>query len=138
VREDAVKDYDMMVVDTRAVLAEYIAMTLFVVMGCGTACANGASDGSTRLVVAFAFGMAILVLAYSIGHHSGGHINCAVTLTLVLGGKVPWYQGLFNFIAQMLGSLSGAVILMGIFPCEDDMTTTLGTNIANPGYGTSQ
>jgi glycerol uptake facilitator-like aquaporin len=32
--------------------------------------------------------MAILVLAYSIGHHSGGHINCAVTFSLVLGGQV--------------------------------------------------
>ena len=39
-------------------------------------------------MVAFAFGMAIMVLAYTIGHHSGGQINCAVTLSLVLGGQV--------------------------------------------------
>ncbi|CAE8698267.1 unnamed protein product [Polarella glacialis] len=126
------------VVDTRALLAEFVAMTLFVIMGCGTACANGAFDGATRLIVAFAFGLGILVLAYSIGHHSGGHINCAVTLSLFLGGKVSLFQAIFNFLAQMLGSISGAVILMGIFPCEDDMTTNLGSNIANPGYAWHQ
>jgi len=123
------------VVDTKAVFAEFVAMTLFIVIGCGTACSNGASNGSTRLVVAFAFGMAIMVLAYSIGHHSGGHINGAVTLSLVLGGNVPWFQGIANVLAQLLGSILGTCILMIIFPCELDMTTTLGTNVIAPGYG---
>ncbi|CAK9079061.1 unnamed protein product [Durusdinium trenchii] len=75
------------VIDMKAVIAELIAMTLFVIIGCGTACANGAGNASQRLVVALAFGMGILVLAYSVGHHSGGQINCAVTLSLVLGGQ---------------------------------------------------
>lgn len=122
------------VIDVKAVVAEFVAMTVFVIIGCGTACSNGASDGQTRIIVAFAFGMAIMVLAYSIGHHSGGHINCAVTLSLVLGGQVPWRQGVFNFFGQMLGSIAGATILCAIFPCESDMTTTLGTNIVNPMY----
>ncbi|CAE7927010.1 AQP1, partial [Symbiodinium sp. KB8] len=87
------------VVDMKAVAAECIAMTLFVVIGCGAACANGAGDSPSRLIVALAFGMGILVLAYSVGHHSGGQINCAVTLSLVLGSQVPWYQGLANLLA---------------------------------------
>lgn len=120
-----------LVVDMRAVAAEFVAMILFVVIGCGIACSNGASDGATRLVVAFGFGMGILVLAYSIGDHSGGHINCAVTFSLVLGGKVPWQQGIANVLAQCVGSILGACILCLIFPCEGDMTQTLGTNIVN-------
>jgi len=119
------------VIDTKAVAAELVAMTLFVIIGCGVACGNGAFDGETRLVVAFAFGMAILVLAYAIGHHSGGHINCAVTFSLVLGGQVPWYQGLANLLAQLLGSVLGACFLCIVFPCEGDMTKSLGTNIVN-------
>mmetsp|Transcript_14310 Transcript_14310/g.48935 ORF Transcript_14310/g.48935 Transcript_14310/m.48935 type:complete len:206 (+) Transcript_14310:271-888(+) len=86
-------------------------------------------------MVASAFGMGILVLAYATGHHSGGQINCAVTLSLVLGGQVPWFQGLANFIAQMLGSVLGAIILTWIFPCEMDMTNSLGTNVVNPAFG---
>jgi len=123
------------VVDMKAVTAEFIAMTLFVIIGCGVACGNGASDGETRLLVAFAFGMGILVLAYSIGPHSGGQINCAVTFSLVLGGQVPWYQGLCNLIAQLLGSVLGAGILAILFPCEYDLTASLGTNIVNPNFG---
>eukprot|EP00928_Gymnodinium_smaydae_P093956 TRINITY_DN7835_c0_g2_i1.p1 TRINITY_DN7835_c0_g2~~TRINITY_DN7835_c0_g2_i1.p1 ORF type:complete len:297 (-),score=57.93 TRINITY_DN7835_c0_g2_i1:326-1216(-) len=126
------------VVDMKAVVAEFIGMFLFVVIGCGTACSNGASDGETRLIVAFAFGMAILVLAYSIGHHSGGHINCAVTFSLVLGGQVPWYQGIANLIAQLCGTMLGACLLAIIFPCSMDLTTTLGTNIIDPNYSSVQ
>lgn len=123
------------VLDLKAATAELLAMTLFVILGCGTACGNGAYDGATRLVVALAFGMSIMALAYSMGHHSGGHINCAVTLSLVIGGEVPWYQGIANVIAQIVGSFLGATVLCAMFPCSMDMTTTLGTNIVSDSYG---
>jgi len=113
-------------------------MVLFVIIGCGVACGHGASDGETRLVVAFAFGMAIMVLAYAIGHHSGGHINCAVTLSLVLGGQVPPLQGLVNLFAQLSGSLVGAGFLAGMFGCENDLTNSLGSNIVAPNFTASQ
>ncbi|OLQ06748.1 Aquaporin-1 [Symbiodinium microadriaticum] len=96
-------------------------------------------DGVARLIVALAFGMGlfaadrILVLAYSVGHHSGGQINCAVTLSLVLGSQVPWYQGLANLLAQLVGSLLGAVLLCAVFPCGNDMTG--GTNVINDRFG---
>lgn len=122
------------VVDTKAAAAEFIGMTIFVIIGCGTACSNGAYDAMTRTVVAFAFGMAIMVLAYSIGHHSGGHLNCAVTFSLVLGGQVHWAQGLTNLVAQLVGSFVGAGILVVIYPCAMDLTTTLGTNIIDREY----
>lgn len=122
-------------IDMKAVVAELVAMTLFVVFGCGIACGNGAGDASQRVIVAFAFGMSIMVLAYTIGHHSGGQINCAVTLTLVLGGQVHWLQGLANFLAQMLGSVLGALILCMIFTCDTDMTLALGSNAVGAQYG---
>ena len=118
----------------QAAAAELIAMTLFVIIGCGAACANGAGNSSNRLQVALAFGMGILVLAYSVGHHSGGQINCAVTLSLVLGGQVPWYQGLANLLAQLLGSLMGAGLLCAVFPCNVDMTKSIGTNTINHDF----
>jgi len=124
-----------MVFDIKAGVAEMIAMTLFVVVGCGTACGYGASDGETRLCVAFAFGMGILVLAYAVVHLSGGHINGAVTFSLVLGGALPWHQGLLHLIMQLVGSLIGASILAGMFPCEFDVTRNLGSNVVNPNFG---
>merc|ERR1712008_316535 len=73
-------------------------------------------------------------MGYAVGHHSGGQINCAVTFSLVLGGQVPWYQGLVNVLGQLFGSILGAIILCAMFPCEEDMTTTLGTNIIGKKY----
>ena len=70
----------------RAFLAELIAMTLFVFLGCGSVAATGeflVDDTKTGIVVdvarvlpiATTFGLAITVLAFSIGPISGGHIN---------------------------------------------------------------
>jgi MIP family channel proteins len=124
----------LQVVDLKAMAAELIGMFTFVAVGCGTACSNGAYDAQTRTVVAFAFGMAIMVIAYSIGHHSGGHLNCAVTFSLVLGGQVHWAQGLGNLFCQLLGSLLGAALLCIIFPCDGDLTTNLASNIIDHEY----
>lgn len=41
----------------KAAVAEMMASAIFVFIGCGAACANGASDGETNLVVAFTFGI---------------------------------------------------------------------------------
>lgn len=157
-------------------------MTLFVIVGCGTAMLYGPSDGEDRISVAMSFGsnppplslppfflrtayssspllsstllsssffptcliagiqpcpgagMSILVLVFTIGHHSGGQINCAVTFSLVLGGIIPWYQGSVNFIFQMFGSLIGAQILAEMVPCHVDLTQNLGSNTVNPDF----
>ena len=72
---------------------------------------------------------------YCIAHHSGAQINCAVTFSLVLGGVVSWQQGIANFLAQCAGSVLGALILWGIFPCSQDQTTNLGSNVVNNAFG---
>lgn len=84
------KKCDHFGVDWLAVSAEFIGVTLLVVFGCGAAMANGAADASQRLMVSFAFAMSVMVLVYTIAHHSGGQINPAVTFSLVLGGHVIW------------------------------------------------
>jgi len=69
-----------------------------------------------------------------VGHHSGGHINCAVTLGLVLAGECGVAQGIGNFIAQSAGSILGAAILCLIFPAEQDNTGGLGSNGIADGW----
>merc|ERR1711988_251421 len=87
------------------------------------------------LQVSLTFGLAITALAYSIGHYSGGHINCAVTLGLVISGQCCLLQGLGNLVAQVLGSLAGAGILCVMFPAAADKTNALGSNAVQPGFG---
>jgi len=118
-----------------AFVAEYIAMTLFVFIGCGSAMGIAKEPGSAWVLqVSLTFGFAITSLAYAIGHYSGGHINCAVTLGLLVTGHVGWWQTVCNFVAQMLGSVTGALILLGLHPREKDLTGALGSNAISEGY----
>lgn len=67
----------------RCTLAELLGMALFVYIGCGSALSTGEflvssgtpdkADVARVLPIAFAFGISILVQAYSFGHVSGGH-----------------------------------------------------------------
>jgi len=116
-------------------VAEFVAMALFVFFGCGSAMSIAKQAGSAWVLqVALTFGFAITVLAYSIGHISGGQINCAVTLGLVIQGNVPFWQGLCNFVAQMLGSVLGATLLKVMYPEPKDLTGGLGTNSVGEGW----
>lgn len=128
-----------------AVVAEFVAMLLFVYIGCGAAAhvtfakdplLGGAQDPAWVLTVALAFGMAIMVLAYATGHVSGGQINCAVTLALCIAGELPWNQGFANFGGQMLGSVAGAALLLAGSSGAPgrDFTGGLGSNGVNPRY----
>jgi len=109
--------------------AEYLGMALFVFLGPASAI-----NGGTTLQIALTFGFAIYVLAAAIGHHSGGQFNCAVTLCLVIAGDVTPLQGVFNFIGQIFGSLSGSFLLWAVYPSEKDATTSLGSNMIASGY----
>eukprot|EP00927_Polykrikos_kofoidii_P081012 TRINITY_DN780_c0_g1_i3.p1 TRINITY_DN780_c0_g1~~TRINITY_DN780_c0_g1_i3.p1 ORF type:complete len:304 (-),score=33.61 TRINITY_DN780_c0_g1_i3:168-1079(-) len=128
---DAVRPLDG--ISYRAAAAEFIAMTLFVVTGCGSAMSIAKEAGSAWVLqVSLTFGLAISSLAYAIGHISGGQINCAVTFGLVLSGKLAVAQGVVNVGAQILGSLIGALLLTFVYPPEKDCTGSLGSNIISP------
>jgi len=119
----------------RACVAEFIAMTLFVWVGCGAAMSIAKKEGSAWVLqVSLAFGLAITVLAYTIGHWSGGHINGAVSISLVVSGKISIVQCVANIVAQLLGSVLGALILEFMYGAGNDCTGGLGTNGVAEGF----
>jgi len=124
-------------VNYRAVLAEFLAMLLFVYIGAGSATGVFGTPGWVQQV-SLTFGFCITVMAYTIGHHSYAHINCAVTFGLVVARECPLGQGIANFIAQMFGSLAGAALLALTVPKNADLTGQLGTNTVNPDFHSFQ
>ena len=119
----------------RAAVTEFLAMLLFVYFGCGAAASNVKKDAAgewepaSTAIIAFQFGLAITVLAYASAHSSGGHINCAVTWALCLVGKCHPVQGAAHFVAQMFGSVVGAVLLrLSIGDGKMDRTGGIGSN----------
>jgi len=115
----------------RQLAAEFIATALFVWAGCGAAVSSNRWTPTALLLdpgalvgIALAFGITISVLAYSIGHISGGHINPAVTLSFMLLRLQSITAGLLYMVAQCLGAIFGALILWG---CNASLTANCDT-----------
>jgi MIP family channel proteins len=93
-------------------------------------------NSSFGVNTAFAFGMAIMVIAYSIGHISGCHLNPAVTLSLFLSGNCNIIQGLANVGAQVVGSILAASFLYGMVPNPSE--SSLGANSVSIGFSSGE
>lgn len=113
--------------------AEFFGTLVLVLMGCGSAViagANGAT-GVGLLGIAFAFGLSVVAMAYAIGHISGCHINPAISIGMVVAGRMKAGEAAFYIIAQVLGALVGAGILLLIAsgkPGYDLAVNGLGQN----------
>ena len=82
-----------------------------------------ASDKIGNYGVAFAFGLALLGMAYTIGHVSGCHINPAVTLGFLVSRKINAMQAAYYWVAQFVGAAIGGLIIW-IVSSEGDLDTT--------------
>ncbi len=113
-------------------LAECIGTCTLVVLGCGTAMLVGcdAAAGGGYILTALAFGLAIVASAYCVGNISGCHINPAVSLGVLLAGRMEKKDFLGYVIAQCIGAFVGAGLLALIFKLGGvkDMTGGFGSN----------
>src|SRR5215472_8917620 len=93
--------------------AEFFGTFWLVLGGCGSAVLAAAFPnlGIGFLGVALAFGLTLLTMAFAIGHISGCHINPAVTVGLVAGGRFPARDLIPYAIAQVLGGIVAAAVL---------------------------
>ena len=95
-------------------LAELIGTAVLVLVGCG-AVAIGGYGGALpvgTLPIAFAFGLAVTAMAYTIGPISGCHINPAVTLAMWAAGRITVNDAIGYIISQLVGGIIGALILV--------------------------
>ena len=113
-------------------IAEFIGTFTLVLIGCGTAMLVGCDsvNGCGYILTAFAFGLVIVGMAYTVGNVSGCHINPAVSLAVLISGRMSVTDFIFYVISQVLGAISGAACLKIIFSLGKvkDMTGGLGSN----------
>ncbi len=95
-------------------LAEFIGTLVLVLFACGTAAVVGCSaeNGTGYLLTALAFGLVIVAMAYSIGNVSGCHINPAVSIAMLISGKLSVKDFIGYLVAQFAGATAGAALLM--------------------------
>lgn len=90
-------------------IAEFIGTFTLVLFGCGTAVVAGQQVGNVG--IAFAFGFALVAMAYGIGPVSGCHINPAVSLGVFMAGRMSKHDLVGYVIGQILGGIAGAAVL---------------------------
>jgi aquaporin Z len=116
-------------------VAEFIGTFTLVLLGCGSAVIAGADIG--LMGISFAFGLALIGMAYGIGPVSGCHINPAVSLGAVAAGRMQIGEAVQYIIAQIAGAIVAALVLMVIATGKADYSVAangLGQNGWGAGY----
>ena len=93
--------------------AEFFGTFWLVLGGCGSAVLAAAFPqvGIGLLGVSLAFGLTVLTMAFAIGHISGCHLNPAVSVGLMVGGRFKAADLIPYIIAQVLGAIAAAGVL---------------------------
>ena len=122
--------------------AEFLGTFWLIFGGCGSAvlAAVFLADGEAPVNlgigfvgVSLAFGLTVLTMAYAIGHISGCHLNPAVTIGLVVGGRHPKSELIPYVIVQVAGGIAGAGVLFLIASGRPGFDA--GDGFASNGFG---
>lgn len=116
-------------------LAECLGTFFLVFFGVGTAVVMGAQVG--MLGIAIAFGLSIVAATYGLGAISGAHLNPAVSLGVLLAGRMSAAEFVQYVIAQVIGAILAALVIYVIATGKADYaiaTNGLGQNGYGPGY----
>ena len=104
-------------------IAEFMGTGILVLFGCGAAVLTG-----DILLISLAFGFSIIVGAYTIGKISGCHVNPAVSLAMLINGKLSLKDFCGYVIAQIAGAFAGSGLLYAILSTTNRGTAILGAN----------
>ncbi|MBQ1748251.1 MAG: MIP family channel protein, partial [Bacteroidales bacterium] len=79
-------------------------------LNCSSDCSTVA-NAATVIGTALAFGLAVVAMAYTIGGVSGCHINPAITLGVLLSGRMSVKDGILYIVFQCIGAFIGSALL---------------------------
>jgi len=113
--------------------AEAFGTFVLVFGGVGTAVIAGEAVGA--LGVAFAFGLALLAMAYAVGPVSGCHINPAVTLGLLATRRIAIGEAVRYWAAQVAGAIIAAALLLVIAKARSGGYDAGAEGFGANGYG---
>ena len=119
----------------KKLVAEFIGTFTLVFGGCGSAllACNYPEAGIGFVGVSIAFGLTVLVMAYSIGNISGAHLNPAVTVGAFVAGRIKANEVGGYIISQITGAITASAALLAIVSGKSDFTGVGG--FASNGYG---
>jgi aquaporin Z len=121
--------------------AEFLGTFVLVFGGCGSAVlaatfltADDVQLGIGFVGISLAFGLTVLVMAYAVGHVSGGHFNPAVTVGLAAGRRFAWRDSISYIVTQIVAAIAAAAVLYLVATGRDGFSAS-DSGFATNGYG---
>ena len=116
------------------IIAEFIGTAAMILLGSGVV-ANVVlnktkGNNSGWIVITTAWAVAVFVGVTIAGPYSGAHLNCAVTLSVLLMGKLSLSTALAYMGAQLLGAMTGAFLVWAMYKDHFDETEDAGAKQA--------
>ena len=114
--------------------AEFLGTAFLVFVGVGSVPALALARGDAPFTgaelgfISLSFAMIVVVTVYVFGYVSGNHINPAVTLALAVTKKFPWSLVAPYLVAQVLGAIAGAGLIIGVMGMK---ASELGLGVAS-------
>ena len=110
-------------------LSELIGTFVLTFLGCGTAVSlNCGTDTASVVGTAMAFGLSVIAMAYTIGGISGCHINPAITLGVLVSGRMSVKDAVGYWVGQFIGGILAAACLYLIVDGMADPVLAQGTH----------
>ncbi len=121
-------------------ISEFVGTAILIILGCGVVanvCLTGSGmKGGGPIQITIAWGLAVMLPAYTFGSSSGAHFNPALTIALAADGSFPWEMVPGYCIAQFAGATLGACIVYALYKCqfaaEQDPLTKRGVFCPTP------
>jgi len=115
-------------------IAELIGTMFLILLGTGVV-ANVVLKGTKGnsggwMVITTGWALAVFVGVVIAGPYSGAHLNPAVTLALAISGKFAWSKVGLYVLAQILGSILGAVLMWLVYKDHFNTTTDPDSQLA--------
>jgi MIP family channel proteins len=110
----------------KALLTEFLGTFTLVFVGAG-AVALTAQQGGSLIGSAFAFGLTLAALMYAWGNYSGAHFNPATSFGFAVAGRMNWVLMLGYWVAQLLGGIVAAGLIVYFFGSENNAGASVGS-----------
>ncbi|XP_035642929.1 aquaporin-9-like [Oncorhynchus keta] len=106
-RKDIIKEF----------LAEFLGIFVLILFGCGSVAQTVLSKGALGepLTIHIGFTLGVMMAVYVAGGVSGAHVNPAVSLAMVVLGKLPIKKFPVYVAAQFLGAFAGSCAVYGLY-----------------------
>jgi aquaporin Z len=123
--------------DVQKYIVEFLGTFVLVFLGCGSAVLAGGPIGFVG--ISFAFGLSVVAMAYAIGGISGCHINPAVSISMLVAGKMKARDTLIYIVMQCLGAVVASAVLYTVAIGRSGYNLTVnglgqnGYDAASPG-----